>query len=179
VALARYNPDGTLNVSFHGDGKLVTDLQVCLFLGAYGLGTDTRGAVAAAGFCQRSAGGSRDLAVARCLPNGGPDLGFSADGWVLTDLGGSDEAFGLAVRGDGKIVVAGSSDLDGFGSPWDFTLTRYREDGRLDGSFGRGGRVLTNFGAGEVGSDDIAQAVAILSDGGVVAVGSSNADDPS
>jgi Domain of unknown function (DUF5122) beta-propeller len=46
------------------------------------------------------------------------------------------------IQTDGKIVVAG------LGTGYDFALARYTPDGLLDGSFGRGGRVLTDFSTG-------------------------------
>jgi uncharacterized delta-60 repeat protein len=75
----------------------------------------------------------------------------------------------LAVQGDGKIVLAGwtASDRD----PGDFALARYTRDGRLDRTFGRGGKVVTDFGSH---SDDGADAIAIQRDGKIVLGGATS-----
>ena len=50
------------------------------------------------------------------------------------------------VQADGKIVAAGGGSRTGAFA--DFALARYTTRGRLDASFGRGGKVLTDFGSG-------------------------------
>jgi len=62
---------------------------------------------------------------------GALDDGFGGGGKVLTDVGPRDSAFGVAVQGDGKLVVVGA----------DSVLLRYSPDGTLDASFGSGGKV--------------------------------------
>ena len=52
-------------------------------------------------------GSSRDFALARYNPNGSLDTSFSGDGMQTTDFGGTDVAHGVAIQGDGKIVVVG------------------------------------------------------------------------
>jgi uncharacterized delta-60 repeat protein len=86
-------------------------------------------------------------------------------GKATADIFGSqsDQAISAAVQADGKIVVAGSV----FGATSDFLLARYNADGTLDAAFGSGGIVTTDF----AGGDDAASAVAIQSDGKIVAVG--------
>jgi hypothetical protein len=61
---------------------------------------------------------------------------------VLTDFAGHtvDVATAVAIQADGKIVAVGGSDL-----------ARYTSDGRLDPSFGMGGKVITTFGFGVAG----------------------------
>jgi Domain of unknown function (DUF5122) beta-propeller len=52
---------------------------------------------------------------------------------VTTDFGSDlDQAGGLAIQPDGKIVVAGSSDVSG---SFDVTLARYHPNGTLDLTF--------------------------------------------
>ena len=57
----------------------------------------------------------------------------TTDDWVWLD--------DVELQSDGKIVAAGNSGA--FGSE-DFTLVRYRNDGKPDESFGTGGRVRTS-----------------------------------
>ena len=96
--------------------------------------------------------------------DGSPDGDFGDAGTVVTDFGGTEEAWGIALQRDGKIVAAGSS----CGNGCDFALARYRSDGSVDTSFSGDGKVLTDF----VGLDDVAYAVAIQPDDGkIVAIG--------
>ena len=159
-ALARYNPDGTLDTSFDGDGTVTTD---------FAAGTDDLQAIAlqgdgkivAAG--RSSVGGSfsSDVALVRYHANGSLDTSFGGDGKVTTDFGTSDDrAYAIVVQPDGKIVVAGNAQGD-------FALARYNPDGSLDTSFGNGGKVVTDFASGIDG----AYALAIQPDGKIVAAG--------
>ena len=71
----------------------------------------------------------------------------------------------LAIQSDGKIVAAGRAFVDFWGN---FALARYNADGTLDETFGTGGKVLTSFGER---SNDSAAAVAVQTDGKIVAAG--------
>ena len=102
-ALARYNPNGSLDPSFSGDGKQTTAFGACCE-GANGVALQSDGKIVAVG---RAAGG--DFGLARYNPNGSLDPSFSGDGKQTTDLGGLDQANGVAVQGDGKIVAVGGA----------------------------------------------------------------------
>jgi uncharacterized delta-60 repeat protein len=114
-------------------------------------------------------GSRRTWALARYRANGSLDLSFGAGGRVLTLIPpGQLEPYGplaVAIQADGKVVVVGGGG---------FRLARYTVRGRLDPSFGRKGRVLTDFSSvGGSGPSSIASAVAVAPDGKVVAAGSS------
>lgn len=101
------------------------------------------------------------------VTTGQVDTGFGRTGIITTQIGSSDDAaYGVAIQADGKIVAVGS----GTSSTPDFAIVRYNPDGSLDNSFGTGGRVITPFG----NSSDVAYAVAIQSDGKIVAAGTTN-----
>ena len=162
-ALARYNPNGSLDASFSGDGKQTTD-----FGGdddqAAGVALQS-GKVVAVGFvgCTCSIAGSK-FVLARYNPNGTLDTSFSGDGKQTTNFGGGrDLAAGVAVQGDGKIVAVGDAGPSGFG---DFALTRYNPNGSLDTSFSGDGRQTTDFG-----DSDGASGVAVQDDGKTVVAG--------
>ena len=77
---------------------------------------------------------STDVAVVRYLADGTLDTSFSGDGKQIVDISGSsDEAFGLALQADGKIVQVGSANIAG---TLDFAVLRYNTDGSLDTGFG-------------------------------------------
>ena len=163
-AMARYNDDGSLDTSFDGDGKLTTDFAGSSD-GAFGLAIQADGKIVLAGRSFQS-GTSFDFALARYNADGSLDTGFDGDGRVTTDFaGGDDEARGLALQADGKIVVAGRSFQSGAGI--EFALARYNPDGSLDTSFDGDGKLTTDF----AGSTDIALSVAIQADGKIVAAG--------
>lgn len=61
--------------------------------------------------------GGEDFFLLRFNPDGSPDTTFSGDGKTTTPIaasGGLDEAFGVALQSDGKIILAGQS-ATGFG----------------------------------------------------------------
>jgi uncharacterized delta-60 repeat protein len=97
--------------------------------------------------------------VARYTAAGELDTSFDEDGKAQLDWGtDSDEAYAIAVH-DGKILVAGSADTDGF------ALSRLNADGTLDTSFGTDGTV--KVAAGESEASDLA----VAADGTIVVVG--------
>ena len=174
-ALARYNADGSLDTTtFSNDGKVTTDLASNNheIINAVALQPD--GKIVAAG--RGSNGSTHDFVLARYNADGSLDNSFDSDGKKATDFAGNDdEVFAMALQSDGKIVVAGRSDIGPANE--DFALARYNADGSLDASFGSDGKVTTSISAarndhGERG-DDRARGLALLSDGRIVVAGHS------
>jgi uncharacterized delta-60 repeat protein len=159
-ALARYNPNGSLDTTFSGDGKQTTNLGDAAE-GVTGVAIQGDGKIVAAGSGGPDFG---DFALARYNPNGSLDTSFSGDGKQTTDFGGSDAANAVALQG-GKIVLVGSGSLGGTGGN-DFALARYNPNGSLDTTFSGDGKQTTDFGTG-----DAANAVALQGDGKIVAAG--------
>jgi uncharacterized delta-60 repeat protein len=88
-----------------------------------------------------------DLKILGPSDPGALDPTFGSGGTVATPLIGSDDHVGgLALQGDGKLVVAGSSFN---GSNYNFAVVRYNPSGTLDTSFGTGGKVVTPIGPGD------------------------------
>jgi uncharacterized delta-60 repeat protein len=142
-ALARYNPDGSLDTSFNGTGKVMTPFALYDDL-AFALGLQPDGKIVVAG---RAFNGSNyDFALARYNPDGSLDTSFNGTGKVTTAIGTTDdEAYGLALQPDGKVVAAG---LSRGGSQTLFALARYNANGSLDTSFNGTGKVTTAIGSG-------------------------------
>ncbi len=218
-ALARYNPNGSLDTSFSGDGKQTTDFGGA-DRSANGVAIQGDGKIVAVA----SAPAGADFALARYNPNGSLDTSFSGDGKQTTDFGGVDrlcERGGAPGRrqdrrrrqsgvgdngrlrarplqperlarhellrrrqaddrlrgrrrgerggapGDGKIVAVG--DLPA-AAVSDFALARYNPNGSLDTSFSGDGKQTTDFGGFEH-----ADGVALQGDGKIVAVGAAAA----
>lgn len=141
-ALARYNPDGSLDTSFDSDGKLRT-LFSNFSDAANAVSIQTDGKIVAVGESGTATG--RAFSMARYNQNGSLDTSFDGDGKILTTVvnGSNNFAKAVAIQSDGKIITAGFS---GPGSgPDDFTLIRYNADGSLDNSYGIGGIVKFKF----------------------------------
>jgi uncharacterized delta-60 repeat protein len=163
--LARFLPSGRPDPGFGNAGLVTTDVRpVCCWDVAFDVALQTDGRILAAGASVPVAGGSGgDVALARYLPDGRLDRSFGGDGIVVTDAGtGQDSSFEIALEPDARIVLAGQSG-DRFG------MLRYLPDGRLDPSFGRGGRVSTDLGP----LFDLAASVLLQHDGKIVAGGMS------
>jgi uncharacterized delta-60 repeat protein len=147
-ALARYNPNGTLDTTFSGDGKVTTDFSDTKDA-VFALAIQPDGKIVVAGIVESLDG--RDFALARYNPNGTLDSSFSGDGKVTTDFSDNDSevASTLALQADGKIVMAGSTSP--FGDGRDFALARYNPNGTLDSSFSGDGKLTTGFGTNDRG----------------------------
>lgn len=109
-----------------------------------------------------------EVGVVRYLPDGAPDLEFGTGGVVRTIVGERVEFSDLALQGDGRIVVAATSDTNGASA---FTLLRYDTDGTLDDGFGEGGVVQTT-----IGRSSTLEAIAVQPDGAIVAAGRARTD---
>ena len=168
-ALARLQPNGSLDGSFGGGGKSRTDLRGDAASGVV-VQPDARIVVAGTSDAAAAAPGAMDFAVARLQPDGGLDGAFGSAGTSFVNFGGTnDNGHAVALQADGKIVVAG---LGNAGSTFDFGVTRLQASGQLDAAFGTqgsGGRTLTDFGG-----VDSAHAVVLQPDGKIVVAGYGN-----
>src|SRR5207237_10393012 len=96
------------------------------------------------------------------------DPTFGSGGMVTTDINRStDLAKAVAIQSDGKLVVVGQTYKNNDYSTEDFAVTRYNTDGTLDNTFGRGGKVRTDF----PGLAAVSSAVVIQPDGKIVVAG--------
>jgi uncharacterized delta-60 repeat protein len=154
-ALARYKPNGRLDRSFSGNGKLRTAIGGISY--ANSVAIDSHDRIVAGGVGMRS----RDyvFALARYKPNGRLDRTFSRDGTVMTafhspSIRGGAGAVAKAVVIDSRqrIVTAGvaGNDVEYQSEDNDYALARYKPNGRLDRSFsddGKVSRVRSSHGA--------------------------------
>src|SRR5579885_3479628 len=173
-ALARYNPDGSLDTSFGNNGRVTTDFPgLAAVISAVAVQPDGKILVAGGAFPLFTFLGNFELA--RYNPDGSLDASFGHGGIVTTHFPGQGSyAFALALQADGRIVAAGTDFIDfssSDSSNTDFALARYNLDGSPDTGFGSGGQVTTDFR----GLNDDAFAVLVQPDGRIVAVGSARA----
>jgi len=100
--------------------------------------------------------------------DGDLDPTFGTGGQVMTDFNRStDIAFAVALQPDGKYVVVGTTYTNNDYSGEDFAIARYNTDGTLDTTFGRGGKVRTDF----PGLAAVVSAVVVQPDGKIVVAG--------
>ena len=148
---------GDLDTSFDGDGIVITDFAANSYTYSTSAIQQTDGKLVAAGMA------GDQFAIARYLPDGSLDTSFDSDGLVTTSFPLPDayaEAYSLIQQADSRLVVAGTAGGD-------IALARYLPDGSLDGSFGSGGLVTTDF----ANLTGIAVTVIQQQDGKLVAAG--------
>jgi uncharacterized delta-60 repeat protein len=160
-AVTRLNPDGSLDTSFDGDGRATIDFGDQDVAEAVALQPD--GKIVVAGYTTLNL----DVAVVRLRPDGSLDPDFDGDGKKTIDYAGGDQARGVVVQPDGKIVVAGVG-----GPGVEVAVTRLNTDGSFDTTFDGDGTAGVDFGA-----SDQASAVALQADGKIVVVGYTSAAD--
>ena len=165
--VVRYNPDGSLDPSFDGDGKVITAIGPGDDVGQ-SVALQPDGKIVVAGYSYSWDGnGHNHFAVVRYNANGSLDTSFDLDGKLTTAVcTSSDYGQSVALQPDGKIVVAGYSYN---GSNVVFAVVRYNTDGSLDTSFGADGKLTTPVSS----SNDHAHGVAVQSDGKIVVAGES------
>jgi uncharacterized delta-60 repeat protein len=170
-ALLRFLPDGSLDTTFSGDGKVTTSFPFATG-GASAVAIQTDGKIVAAGTMQ----GRHDdgkFALVRYLSNGDLDLSFGGgDGRVRREFSrGFDSCNAVAMQADGKIVAAGESEPR-FELGSDYALMRFNTDGSLDTSFDGDGKQKIDFITTEKLLDR-ANGVVVQPDGKIVAGGTS------
>jgi uncharacterized delta-60 repeat protein len=169
-ALARYDTSGSLDTSFGNGGKVTTDFGSFDNV-ATGVAVQSDGKIVVAGYSDQGTTTGYDFALARYDANGSPDTSFGTGGKVTTDFGSlSDQANGVAIQSDGKVVVAGHSYLSN--RPV-FALARYNGNGSLDSSFGTGGKLISVLDNSRNDIQSNVSGVTVQTDGKIVAVGGS------
>jgi uncharacterized delta-60 repeat protein len=126
-ALARYNPDGSLDGSFGTGGLVTSDITGAQSVDhASALTLQPDGKILVGG---SSGLAGEDFVVARYNADGSLDADFGMEGIATTDLGGGpsdDEARNLVIQPDGKILLVGST--FNFTALHSFALARYLGD---------------------------------------------------
>lgn len=160
-AISRYTAAGAIDTSFGGNG-IVTVGFGSTNAKATGMAIDSQGRVVVAGYTNYGDA----FAVVRLTTSGALDTTFDGDGKLTVDFGGfQDQAFGVAVDSQDRVVVAGRTSI---GSTFDFAVARLTVAGALDASFDADGKLTYSFGT----FDEFATGVAIDSQDRVVVAGS-------
>jgi uncharacterized delta-60 repeat protein len=172
-AVARYLPNGALDESFGGDGRVTTSFDnLNLSDRAADVAIQPDGKLVVVGAVSKPTLGGQ-FAVARYRPDGSLDPDFSVDGRQTfgfgSDLAAHDVACAVVLDGT-DIVVAGWSDQGARGN--EVAIARLTAGGSLDPTFGVGGR-RTSGADGAGPGDDAAYDLIPQPNGGYVAVGAS------
>jgi uncharacterized delta-60 repeat protein len=175
-ALVRYNANGSLDTSF-GSGGIVRTRFNAGGSYAFAAALQSDGKIIAAGtvFVDFSTDDSSntDFGLVRYNPNGTFDQTFGNGGGVLTDFDGfNDDIYEVLIQPDRKIVAVGSAKNPA--NYYDFAMARYLPNGTLDNTFGRSGKVRTDFGDSNL---DIAYCAALQPNGKIVAAGLATFND--
>lgn len=150
LVLARATTAGDLDTTFASPNGYQT-ITIGTRSAAEAITLDAQGRILVAGFVDSN--GQRDMIVLRYTQDGAPDTTFGDQGTViLGDAARNERAAAIAVRPDGRIVVAGES--NGAGSV-DFELQQLLPDGRLDPDFGQMGVSRPPITAQDVVAEDM------------------------
>lgn len=180
--VVRFNPDGTRDNSFNGDGVAIIG-----FGGSevgFGVAVDQNGTAATnplygtivvVGGPTSIGDPNGQFAVARLTPGGNLDNSFDGDGRLTTSFPGSafSTARGVTIQSAGRPVVGGYAGPAQTGAVHNFVMARYLPNGALDTSFGADGtgRVETDFGGNDRAYD------LVVSDlGGIILAGASGSN---
>ena len=141
IAVARFNSDGSMDLSFDTDGKLTTDINGGSEIAhAAILQPDGRIVVSAAS-------GRGNFGFVRYNIDGSLDNTFSGDGKTEVDFGFIfEDANALVIQGDGKLIAGGYA-TEGF--HYDFAFARLNPDGTPDNNFDGDGKLILDPGYGE------------------------------
>ena len=175
-ALTRFLPDGTLDATFGSSGTVRNFISGGTNYDdeANSVAIQSDGKIVAGGI---SYGGTssnlRAFAVARYNSDGSLDSDFGSGGTARNNIDGGDgtrdEAYGVAIQGDGKILLVGKSFGTGSGG---MAIARYTTTGALDNSFGTAGTVRQIISSATY-PYDCGWRVGVLPDGKIVVAGNS------
>lgn len=176
-------PDGTILVVGHSDQQLLIARATTVgrFDTTFGspdgfvrvpsgdeasaasLAIDGQNRILVAGFTR--SGGLADMLLARFTPDGQLDSTFGDGGLVVAGEEGLDEtAVAVALRPDGRIVMAGTSNKNG---DRDFEVRQFLDDGSPDTDFGDSGVVTSPI----TEMNDDAADMLVLPDGRILVLG--------
>jgi uncharacterized delta-60 repeat protein len=164
INVARLNANGTLDTTFGTSGFKKINLGSSDV--GYQMAIQDDGKIVIVGEK------NNDIAIIRLNTDGSFDNTFSDDGYLIENLGNTDELKSVAIQPDGKIVVAGYTNSSTYTSGYyDYTVLRYNSDGTLDTTFANDGVFTHNLDSSSTQKHDYAHSVKIASNGDIVVSG--------
>ncbi len=165
AAIIRYNPNGSLDTGFDGDGKVTVVINSSFTSEIKAAARQSDGKIVAVGivgsiFPENSVSGF----ILRLNPDGSLDPTFDGDGKRVVSFGQFTEPSDMALQPDGKILLAGRAG----GNLPGYLVARFNPDGSSDAGFGtNSGFTLTSFSSGS----SFFNKMALLADGKIVLTG--------
>ncbi len=167
-ALVRYNSNGSTDITFGNDGKVITAIDSTSDDRGYSVTVQSDGKILVTGSSFSNKADypyiDANFALVRYNSDGALDTSFDSDGKLTTAIPGG-YAQSVTIQADGKILVAGYSTIDVYPN---FSLVRYNIDGSLDTSFDNDGKLTTITGNASYGKG---YSVIVQSDGKIVVAG--------
>jgi uncharacterized delta-60 repeat protein len=177
IALARYNVDGNLDVSFGNDGKVLTPLGIDMENEYNSVQVLDNGKIMVAATNGIMSSGY-DFAIVQYNADGTLDTNFGTNGIVITDFNTKDnEVRSLITLPNHKFIVGGEIYINSSNGYTDFAVARYNENGTLDTTFGNNGLSSVNIGTtfnSLYSSEDWITNVKLLPNGKIIAVGTTS-----
>ncbi len=169
--ISQYQSNGSLDITFGIAGQLASPGSA---VGLVLLGTGefvAGGSLTNNSILPVNGLAASGFAISRYLSAGVTDATFGTNGGTFTPVPAytATTTSGLALQPSGDIVTVGTPNQGGQTA---FALARYTPTGQLDTTFGNSGIVVTRFGIPSQVPSVSANALAIQSDGKIVAVGS-------
>lgn len=156
--IARYKPDGTLDVNFGTNG-------IVLLHDAYiiSMAIDTAGRILLAGY-ENYIDSPAVMGVFRLRQNGQRDSAFGINGFASVKYADYTNATALTIQKDGKIILVGRTWTLPTNDNFDMLVSRLKPDGITDSTFGTNGivRIDPDTNGGQPGG------VALQSDGKII-----------
>ncbi len=159
-ALTRYNADGSLDLSFGDEGKVIGDHEEEK-MALTSVAVQPNGSIIGTGIIYNNYNDSQFFLV-KFNEDGSFDTNCGEGGMIIMD---NKTINAVQMQPDGKIVAAGFKYYTGSNDK-DFLVMRFDENGELDPTFADNGVYITS-----VGTRDYANSLAIQPDGKIVIAG--------
>lgn len=161
---------GMLDSDFSADGRIIDNFDTNVDKGTC-IAVQPDGKILVGGHSYIQ--GDYDFVLIRYNTDGSLDNTFSNDGKASVNFGVTydDYATAMVLEDDGKITLAGYTDLNTINSS--VCLARLLPDGTLDPSFGTNGRVFTDAGT----NTDAAEGIAVNAEGKYAVCGKAQFND--
>jgi len=167
ILVMRFNPDGSLDTTFNNGGVFVLRRNGTEEFGrAVAIQSNGKPGSKIVVVGDTNTFRTKNVFVLRLNLDGSVDSNFASAGIQTVRRTGNEQAEAVAVRGDDRLVIAGTTDVLGNN---DVFVLQLNANGSLDGTFINGGVFIVDRA-----SDDHDHGVALRTDGRIVVAGSTN-----
>lgn len=145
IAVARFNPDGSMDTSFSGDGIYTLDLSYSFDERATAVVVDQNNNIFVSAYgSEDSSNLDNDFYLLKLKSDGTLDTSFSGDGILDIEIQSDkkDEATDLVLHSDGDITLVGHTETNS--GDFDVAMVHVSPDGTIDTSFGTSGKLIFN-----------------------------------